>query len=423
MSDDVLVKVDNVSKRFCRSLKRSLWYGLQDLGSEVGGRRHGGDKGLPQSSADVQLRPDEFWAVKDVSFELRRGECLGLIGRNGAGKTTLLRMLNGLIKPDTGQIAITGVTRALIALGTGFNPLLTGRENIYINSSILGLTRDESDRLIPRIVDFADIGDFIDSPVQSYSSGMQVRLGFSIAVHINCDVLLLDEILAVGDACFRAKCYEAIEKQKSKAATILVSHAESSIARLCTSALLLQNGRPQAQGNTQDTIHTYNTLARTRIAPVIISQRAIRKVRDLHINNASIEPNTAASITVVHGDPIMLSFVIELDETIEESVFDLAFHDQSGEPIAEASSHLNSNAIAIPRGEHSCELKIKEVLLNPDTYRVSLIIASPSFGIHYYWLKDLAQVLVYGNKSIAPQQYRPTITLKKVAPASLHLER
>ena len=169
MSDDVLVKVDNVSKRFCRSLKRSLWYGLQDLGSEIGGRRHGGGSGLPKSSADVQLRPDEFWAVKDVSFELRRGECLGLIGRNGAGKTTLLRMLNGLIKPDTGSIQTSGRVGALIALGSGFNPILSGRENIYIGGSVVGLAKREINSKIDEIIDFAGIGEFIDAPVQSYS--------------------------------------------------------------------------------------------------------------------------------------------------------------------------------------------------------------------------------------------------------------
>ena len=152
MSDDVLVKVDNVSKRFCRSLKRSLWYGIQDLGSELGGRHHGGGSGLPQSSADVQLRADEFWAVKDVSFELRRGECLGLIGRNGAGKTTLLKMLNGLIKPDTGRMEMRGQTGALIALGAGFNPVLTGRENILINASVMGLSKIQAkDRFTPKI--------------------------------------------------------------------------------------------------------------------------------------------------------------------------------------------------------------------------------------------------------------------------------
>ena len=162
MSNEVLIKVDGVSKKFCRSLKKSLWYGLKDIASEAAGRRSGDDR----------LRPEEFLAVNDVSFEVKRGECLGLIGRNGAGKTTLLKMLNGLIKPDKGRIEMRGRVGALIALGAGFNPILTGRENIYVNGSVLGLTKREIDHKIDKIIDFSEIRDFIDVPVQSYSSGM-----------------------------------------------------------------------------------------------------------------------------------------------------------------------------------------------------------------------------------------------------------
>ncbi|MDP3817157.1 ABC transporter ATP-binding protein, partial [Pseudomonas sp.] len=198
---EALVKVDGVSKKFCRSLKRSLWYGMQDLGSELIGNPHGGGG---------DLRKDEFWAIKDVSFELKRGECLGLIGRNGAGKTTLLRMLNGLIKPDQGRIEMRGRVAALIALGAGFNPILTGRENIYVNASVLGLRKREIDEKFEEIVEFAELGEVIDAPVQSYSSGMSVRLGFSIAVRMDPDVLIVDEVLAVGDMGFRSKCYNEI---------------------------------------------------------------------------------------------------------------------------------------------------------------------------------------------------------------------
>src|SRR5580658_5961431 len=152
---DILVKVEGVRKKFCRSLKKSLWYGLKDMAAEmVGG-----------SLQHDHLRKDEFWAVNDVSFELKRGECLGLIGRNGAGKTTLLKLLNGLIKPDHGRIEMRGRVGALIALGAGFNPILTGRENIYVNGSVLGLTKKEIDEKIEEIIDFADIRDSIDSPV------------------------------------------------------------------------------------------------------------------------------------------------------------------------------------------------------------------------------------------------------------------
>jgi lipopolysaccharide transport system ATP-binding protein len=208
MSDsELLIKVNGVSKKFCRSLKKSLWYGVQDICSDLNpfgkngvGRAQLEDRvseetGSPSpishlpSPISSGLRPDEFWAVNNVSFELRRGECLGLIGRNGAAKTTLLKMLNGLIKPDSGSIAVRGSVGALIALGAGFNPILTGRENVYVNASILGLSKREIDTQMDGIIEFADIREFIDAPVQSYSSGMRVRLGFAIATAIKPDIL------------------------------------------------------------------------------------------------------------------------------------------------------------------------------------------------------------------------------------------
>lgn len=231
---ETLIKVEGVSKKFCRSLKKSLWYGLQDLGREMTGQRHGGNG---------ELRPDEFWALKDVSFELKRGECLGLIGRNGAGKTTLLRMLNGLIKQDTGRIEMRGRVGALIALGAGFNPILTGRENIYVNASILGLKRKETDAKFEEIVDFAELEEFIDTPVQSYSSGMQVRLGFAVAaVLIRPDILLLDEVLAVGDMGFTIKCLNSVRALMADAAVVFVSHSIQHVSQFCNRIVLLEKG-------------------------------------------------------------------------------------------------------------------------------------------------------------------------------------
>src|SRR2546427_9437104 len=185
---EVLLRAEGVSKKFCRDLKKSLWYGLKDMASELlpFGSKQLSDKGylvsasnngnsptnngITKGAQSSALRPGEFWAVSDVSFELKRGECLGLIGGNGAGKTTLLKMLNGLIKPDTGRIEMRGRVGALIALGAGFNPILTGRENIYVNATILGLKKREIDEKLEEIINFADIGHFIDTPVQSYSS-------------------------------------------------------------------------------------------------------------------------------------------------------------------------------------------------------------------------------------------------------------
>ena len=240
MSDDVLIRVDRVSKKFCRDLKRSLWYGVQDTVSDLLGR----------DCSERELRRDEFWAVDDVSFELKRGECLGLIGRNGAGKTTLLKMLNGLIKPDRGCIEMRGRVGALIAIGAGFNPVLTGRENIYVNGAVLGMSRKEINAKYDEIVDFADIGEFIDAPVQSYSSGMQVRLGFAVAVAIQPHILLLDEVLAVGDVNFQAKCFNTLAKfRKEGTAFILVTHNMHMISRYCQSVLYFREGRVRHSGD------------------------------------------------------------------------------------------------------------------------------------------------------------------------------
>ncbi|MDA0973020.1 MAG: ABC transporter ATP-binding protein, partial [Bacteroidetes bacterium] len=188
--NEVIITVDRVSKKFCKELKRSLLYGLQDILSLGGGNTD-------------ELRKNEFWAVKEVSFELRRGDCLGLIGHNGAGKSTLLKMLNGLISPDEGSITIHGRVGALIELGAGFNPILTGRENIYNNGAVLGFSKSEIDAKLQEIIDFSEIEEFIDMPIQNYSSGMKVRLGFAVAANLEPDLLLVDEVLAVGDAGFR----------------------------------------------------------------------------------------------------------------------------------------------------------------------------------------------------------------------------
>jgi len=239
MSDDVLVKVEGVSKKFCRSLKRSLWYGVQDVSAEMLGRR----------GQHSELRKNEFWAVNDVSFELKRGECLGLIGPNGAGKSTLLKMLNGLVKPDKGRITMRGRVGALIELGAGFNPILTVRENIFINGSVLGYTKVEIRSRFDSIVEFAQMEDFVDAPVQSLSSGMKVRLGFAIASNVNPDVLLIDEVLAVGDAGYVARCFGRMAELLETTAIILVSHSMPNISRLSTGVLCLAGGKTSYSGS------------------------------------------------------------------------------------------------------------------------------------------------------------------------------
>ena len=233
-----LIRVEGIGKKYCRSLKRSLWYGVVDMTRETLGLKR-----------KAQLRKDEFWAVKDISFELRRGECLGLIGHNGAGKSTLLKVLNGLLLPDTGRMTISGRVDALIELGAGFNPVLSGKENIYINGALLGFSKSEIDKKYDAIVDFAEIRENVNMPVRNYSSGMKVRLGFAIAAQMEPDVLLIDEVLAVGDVGFVLKCFNAIDRLLPNTAVIFVSHSMPMVSRVCSSILLLEKGETLFQGN------------------------------------------------------------------------------------------------------------------------------------------------------------------------------
>lgn len=317
MPDDILINVEGVSKKFCRKLKRSLLYGLQDIGSELMGR-----------SRVPELRKDEFWAVNDVSFELRRGECLGLIGHNGAGKSTLLKMLNGLIKPDKGRIALKGRIGALIELGTGFNPILTGRENIYNNGAVLGFTKKEIDQKFDAIVGFAEIGDFIDTPVQNYSSGMKVRLGFSVAAQMEPDVLLVDEVLAVGDLNFRLKCFNLIDQIVEKSAVIFVSHSMQLVSRLCNQILMMEGGREMFKGpDVSEGIDKYYSSLSG------INCNFMRTDSSISVQEVIINGSIENTPLIKRLDDLQISLTIVLDSKFENAVSSIIILDYEQKAI------------------------------------------------------------------------------------------
>lgn len=264
-----LIRVEGLYKKFCQSLKRSMLYGTIDASKSM--------FGIPIGNVD--LRKKEFWALKDINFELKKGEILGLIGKNGCGKTTLLRLINGIFPPDQGKITINGRIGALIAVGAGFHPHMTGRENIYLNGTILGMTKTELKSKFDLIIDFAEIGDFIDSPVASYSSGMTVRLGFSIAIHCHPDILLVDEILSVGDFNFQYKCFEKIkELKRNGTAIIFVSHSESSIKAICQNGILMDKGQIVEYGNIDKILDAYNKYNTGKIKNVLLDKNEDRKL-------------------------------------------------------------------------------------------------------------------------------------------------
>ncbi|MBS7808223.1 ABC transporter ATP-binding protein [Variovorax sp. PCZ-1] len=202
----------------------------------------------------------EFWALQDISFEVKKGETVGIIGRNGSGKSTLLQMICGTLTPTTGSIQTKGRIAALLELGSGFNPEFTGLENIHMNAAVLGLSNEEIDQRLDKIIAFADIGEFIDQPVKTYSSGMMVRLAFSVAIHVEPDILVVDEALSVGDAYFQAKCAKMIQNIIASGSTVLfVSHDTASVKSLCSRALLLDSGRSLYLGEVNTAVEKYYT--------------------------------------------------------------------------------------------------------------------------------------------------------------------
>ena len=255
MSTDTVISVTGLSKKYCRSLKRTMVYGIRDVASEM----------LGLCSSSSRLRRDEFWALDEVSFEITRGECVGLIGANGAGKSTLLKLVNGITLPDKGSLMVNGRVGALIELGAGFHPLLTGRENIHLSGAILGCSKAQMAERFDSIVDFAGLEEFIDSPVKQYSTGMYVRLGFAVAISSEPDILIVDESIAVGDMAFRNRCLDRIRAFiKAGKTIIVVSHNLQEIEKIAQRALLLDHGIIRADGRPDEVISSYMNLLHSR---------------------------------------------------------------------------------------------------------------------------------------------------------------
>lgn len=243
---DALLRVEGISKKYARSMNKSLSYGLRDTVSEMTGQRRG-----------LDLREDEFWALRDITFSVARGECLAILGGNGAGKSTLLKILSGILLPDGGTIKSHGRMEKMIELSGGFSPQLTGRENVAIRARMLGLSSNELARRMEEITAFAELNDSMDMPVQFYSSGMRSRLGFALSVVMQPDILLIDEVLAVGDLGFRMKCYDRVDEMRRTSAVVLVSHSMNHVSRMATRALYLNKGRVEFYGDVQEGIAKY----------------------------------------------------------------------------------------------------------------------------------------------------------------------
>lgn len=377
MDEDTLVKVENLSKKFTKSLRRSLAYGTMDIARSM----------VNIAPDTTKLRPGEFWVLDDINFELKRGEALGLIGMNGSGKSTLLRILTGIFPPDKGSITIRGRIGALISVGAGFHPNMSGRENIYLNGTILGMSRKEIDEKFDSIVDFADIGDFIQAPVATYSSGMNVRLGFAIAIHSVPELLLIDEILAVGDMRFQQKCMAKIgEIMKRGTSIILVSHQMANIQKICTKALLIHKSKQIAYGETPQVIQEYFRL-NTEDTDIVaeVQEKKLYSSYDItykylkFFNSKGEETRKFTS-----GEDITAEFMFDVKEPLENVTFQLSLSDG---PFTYNSYNTYYDNIKVDKVDDNTKIriKLKDVKLSPGKFIVSIGIWDENFIGAYFW--------------------------------------
>ena len=362
---DEAIKVRSISKKFCKNLRRSMGYGIADLTKNLVGIK-------PDST---QLRRDEFWALDDVSFELKKGEILGIIGVNGSGKSTLLSVLSGIFPPDKGEVIIRGQVGSLIAIGAGIHPHMTGRENIYLNGTILGMSKEEINEMFDEIVQFSEIGDFLEAPVATYSSGMKVRLGFGVAIHRVPEVLLVDEVLAVGDIAFKKKCMNKMEEIKRQSSIIFISHNMLQIERICNRVILLHKGKIMCEGEPEEIISQYYNLT---IAEELSKGSSVKvlnttgDIQDLYLSVMNSQGEVQDSFC--NQADVMITCTFESRQEIMNPIIGFGIENSEGIKIANIQNiHFSENPVQqIMRGKNSIAIIVKHIPLLNGVYRITL---------------------------------------------------
>jgi ABC-type polysaccharide/polyol phosphate transport system ATPase subunit len=327
----------------------------------------------------------DFWALKDVSLEVKRGEVLGVIGRNGAGKSTLLQIICGTVTPTSGTVEVQGRVAALLELGAGFNPEFTGRENVFLNASIMGLSAAETSRILEDIVNFAELADFIDEPVKTYSSGMFVRLAFSVAIHTSPDVLIVDEALSVGDVAFRNKCIKRVQELRAKGTTILfVSHDLSTLQLICDRAVWLEKGAVKAVGDPVAVTQDYHAaltgeIGSTPRRPPVAQQRTD------HARFTVFKLARGEGAVFNAGHDIEFQFELEALTALDGAVFAVSIYRTDGDwVVGQTSREAGVSARPITAGSSAkgC-LVLEKTLLAPGDYAAAFGAYSPDLSICY----------------------------------------
>jgi lipopolysaccharide transport system ATP-binding protein len=396
------VVVDGVSKKFGLSLRSALKYGLADSMRRMTGLGMNHD-----------LRAGEFWALQDVDFSLEPGDALGIMGINGSGKTTLLRILNGTYAPDTGKVTLRGRIGALIAAGAGFSPMLSGRENIYVSGTLLGMTPAEIRSKFDEIMDFAELGEFIDMPVRNYSSGMSVRLGFAIAVIGTPQILLVDEVLAVGDIAFQKKCFERIHELKKQGTTILlVSHSPGQIWAVCNKGIVIHRGQTQGITPVEDACRAYehnNAMER-------LKSEEGRRSKEVSRNYGGVRGGAGtASITKVevldgegrpanvvdYAQDFVLRYHLDVRERIEKGILRVLIDSEIHKALVIIDNYeLHNELIDLQVGQHVFDLRVRAPRLRPGIYSFSAAIIDKDVGVHIFYEQNHASLVVAQPRDI-----------------------
>lgn len=347
-------------------------------------------------------KAEEFWALKDINFEIKQGECVGIIGRNGAGKSTLLKVLSRITEPSKGRVTINGRVASLLEVGTGFHPELSGRENIYLNGAILGMSRNEIKMKFDEIVEFSEVNKFLDTPVKKYSSGMYVRLAFAVAAHLEPEVLVIDEVLAVGDHEFQKKCLGKMNDVAKSGRTVLfVSHNMAAVQRLCPNAILLGSGKLIKSGNTKELINDYLSIFENDIGKIKVSElkrtgNNFAKIIDFNlIDYAGQKTNSICS-----GDEITiaLDYIVDKDTNLTNLSIGVSLHDKFGDTLSILYSSYCGLYINSEPGKHRSTLRIKKFPFSKGEYFFGARLVSN--GVEIDWPKELI-----GKINVEPGDY------------------
>ena len=388
---DVAIRIEGLSKRYLIGGKQKRYGRLGDQLTEtfLSPFRRAGKLLRGESSGASELT-QEFWALRDVSFDIKQGEILGIIGHNGAGKSTLLKILSRLTEPTTGYADVFGRIGSLLEVGTGFHPELTGRENVYLNGSILGMRRAEIDRKFDAIVDFAEIEQFIDTPVKHYSSGMYVRLAFSVAAHLEPEILLIDEVLAVGDVGFQKKSLGKMENVSQQGRTVIfVSHNMNALQRLCPQSVLFNRGKLVTQDKTSKVIEQYLTAVSSdsvgpnqQIGLADQKREGTGKVKFESVAFAGDEASLRY-FPYTNG-PLDVSLELSAQSSCSVGSIAVVISDRYGTKLVNADTLSYGESIDLNKGKNSLKLRIDQLHLNPGMYTIGLWAADPPSEIHDY---------------------------------------